>query len=235
MNQAVSKFSSPAPNSTIKLCECGCGRPAPIAKKTLAKLGHIKGRPVRFISGHAGRRWLNSFVHRDDGTTVITLTCGTRSSECLVDTADFPIVKAHRWCPQRRKGTRTTYASAYVRKPDGRETRVAMHRLLLPGVPEVDHEDRNGLNNRRSNLRPATRSQNAMNRGKTLNTSSRFIGVCWNGSKRKWGAQIQVGRKIHHLGFFDSQEAAAKTRDAKAKELHGPFANLNFPEVPRVG
>lgn len=38
-----------------KLCECECGRPAPLAKKTNAKLGHIKGWPVRFISGHARR------------------------------------------------------------------------------------------------------------------------------------------------------------------------------------
>lgn len=36
----------------MKLCECGCGLPAPIAKRTNKKLGHVKGQPVRFIVGH---------------------------------------------------------------------------------------------------------------------------------------------------------------------------------------
>lgn len=36
-------------------CECGCGRSAPIAKKTRAHLGHVRGCPVRYIRGHAGR------------------------------------------------------------------------------------------------------------------------------------------------------------------------------------
>jgi len=40
---------------TVKLCECGCGRPAPIAKQTVRKLGHVKGEPVRFVNGHMNR------------------------------------------------------------------------------------------------------------------------------------------------------------------------------------
>jgi hypothetical protein len=39
----------------IKLCECGCGQPAPIAKATKTKYGHIKGQPVRFVAGHSSR------------------------------------------------------------------------------------------------------------------------------------------------------------------------------------
>jgi hypothetical protein len=39
----------------VKLCECGCGEPAPIAKMTSRRDGHIKGQPVRFISGHSAR------------------------------------------------------------------------------------------------------------------------------------------------------------------------------------
>jgi 5-methylcytosine-specific restriction endonuclease McrA len=38
------------------LCQCGCGRPAPIAKQTRDWLGHVKGQPIRFIRGHHGRR-----------------------------------------------------------------------------------------------------------------------------------------------------------------------------------
>lgn len=37
---------------SVKLCECGCGKPAPIAKRTRQRLGHVKGQPMRFIYGH---------------------------------------------------------------------------------------------------------------------------------------------------------------------------------------
>lgn len=40
----------------IKLCECGCGKPAPIAKQTQRSQGHVKGQPVRFILGHSARK-----------------------------------------------------------------------------------------------------------------------------------------------------------------------------------
>lgn len=44
----------------IKLCECGCGQPAPIAKKTCGRSGHIKGQPIRFIKGHAVSKYKNA-------------------------------------------------------------------------------------------------------------------------------------------------------------------------------
>ena len=45
--------------STVKLCECGCGQPAPIAKRTNREFGHIKGLPIRYVRGHNGRRYLS--------------------------------------------------------------------------------------------------------------------------------------------------------------------------------
>lgn len=50
---------------TVKLCECGCGQPAPIAKQTHTSLGHIKGQPIRFIVGHHNKvRALRSVADR---------------------------------------------------------------------------------------------------------------------------------------------------------------------------
>jgi hypothetical protein len=37
------------------LCHCGCGQPAPVAKKTTTRYGHIKGQPIRYINGHYQR------------------------------------------------------------------------------------------------------------------------------------------------------------------------------------
>jgi len=43
---------NPGQKAAVELCECGCGKPAPITKRNNRKLGHIKGKPVNFIVGH---------------------------------------------------------------------------------------------------------------------------------------------------------------------------------------
>lgn len=53
--------------AVVKLCECGCGKPAPIAKRSNKQLGHVKGQPIRFIVGHSG------FIRRSEGPTVCSI------------------------------------------------------------------------------------------------------------------------------------------------------------------
>jgi hypothetical protein len=53
MEQGTFDFSETASPAPVKLCECGCGQPAPIAKRTQRNAGHVKGRPIRFILGHS--------------------------------------------------------------------------------------------------------------------------------------------------------------------------------------
>ena len=103
-----------------------------------------------------------------------------------------------------------------------------MHRhILQPPVDlEVDHRDNDGLNNRRSNLRMATRSQNMTNKEYGVGISG-YRGVSRNGSR--WRARVIHNNKEHHIGTFDTIEEAAKAYDQLAKELHGEFAMLNFP------
>lgn len=139
----------------------------------------------------------------------------------LVDPDDRALVARYRWYELRRG--HTTYAMA-----NGRRW-LSMHRLIIraPKGIEVDHVDGDGLNNRRYNLRLATRSQQLMNRrgwGK-----SRFKGVCPSG--RKWQAYITKDHVDYRLGSFDTEEEAALAYDRAALQLHGEYARLNFPEV----
>ena len=60
-------------NLVVALCQCGCGLPAPIAARTYAKWGHVKGEPMRFARGHASRmgpsakeRFWANVVHEGD-------------------------------------------------------------------------------------------------------------------------------------------------------------------------
>lgn len=143
-----------------------------------------------------------------------------------VDDEDAEIVSIVRtWCV--RRGYNTFYATGHpLGSPKG--TMVEMHRLILPDSVQADHIDGNGLNNQRSNVRPATPSQNGANRPRpNRNNTLGFRGIKRNGSG--WSAQIRILGKRTHLGTFRTPEEAARAYDAKAIEAWGSFATTNFP------
>lgn len=88
---------------------------------------------------------------------------------------------------------------------------------------EIDHKRGNRADNRISELRPASRPQNGMNRGAYKNNSSGFKGVCWHKRIKKWTARIQVGNKMVNLGYFLHPQDASAVYESKAKELFGEF------------
>jgi hypothetical protein len=148
----------------------------------------------------------------------------------IVDDEDFERVSQFKWFAEDHR--HTMYAKRNVRREDGGWTSERLHRFIL-GPPDgiaVDHIDRNGLNNRRENLRIATASENQHNRGKAVNNTSGYIGVSWHKKSGKWQAMIKVNGGAKHLGLFACPVAAAKARDKAAIELHGEFASLNFPD-----
>lgn len=94
-------------------------------------------------------------------------------------------------------------------------------------IGQIDHEDRNPLNNQRSNLRVATKAQNNANKRKHKNSTSVYKGVSWNSEKHKWVVYVQS----KNLGYFESELDAALAYDLEAKKRFGVFAVLNFPEI----
>jgi hypothetical protein len=97
----------------------------------------------------------------------------------------------------------------------------------LSGLSDVDHHDGDGLNNQRFNLRPATHRQNCQNQRAQSNKSSRFKGVYWFKSRRKWRALIRVNGKRIHLGCFSEETGAASAYDSAALRFFGEFARIN--------
>ncbi len=106
-----------------------------------------------------------------------------------------------------------------------------MHRQLLncPAAKFVDHINNNGLDNRKENIRPATRAQNSYNRKKYANNSrSKYKGVSFKKKNGKWTAQIGLNNKMLFLGYFKNEVDAARAYDRAARKYYGRFANLNF-------
>ena len=99
-----------------------------------------------------------------------------------------------------------------------------IHKLILNAPDKmVDHKDRNPLNNRRNNLRYATKSQNAMN-SSYVRGKSGLRGVTHNEKTRRWKASIHIKGVTHYLGYFDNVDFAIGARRQAELKYFGEFA-----------
>lgn len=158
---------------------------------------------------------------------VIPLTKGYVTT---VDQSDYFTLVGFSW--YALKVQRRVYA-ARSEKVDGEKRIVLMHRQIM-GEPEkrdVDHRDGDGLNNRRENLRVATRQQNlqAFQR-KPFRVTSIFRGVSWHAQIGRWRATLKLNRRQISLGCYKDELAAAMAYDKGAKEHFGEFACPNFKQ-----
>jgi hypothetical protein len=156
------------------------------------------------------------------GVAIIKLTQGF---ETVIDDEDLPLVSKHSWCANGQPNG-AVYARAKV---DGKVIRL---HTFLTGAKETDHWDGDTLNNRRSNLRPCTSSQNHANIGPNKKNTSGYKGVVFIERLRKFRATIGRDRRKRFLGYFPTAEDAALAYNAAAQELFGEFARLNQVKKP---
>lgn len=143
----------------------------------------------------------------------------TKGKYALVDDEDYDFLMRWKWQYNPRG-----YAQRGGDINDQIST-VRMHRQIMnveKGI-EIDHQDYDGLNNQKSNLRLCNRSQNVMNRRKLKKTGSKFKGVSWDKKANKWRSRIRQ----KWLGNFSSEIEAAKAYNEAAIEYFGDFAWLN--------
>lgn len=142
----------------------------------------------------------------------------------LVDDEDYERVIQHKWHSDKNASSLGLYYAKT--KIDGRTVR--LHQFVL-GIKSVDHKNGNGLDNQKSNLRPATQSQNKANQRKQIGTSSIHKGVCFLKKYKKpsWVAGIKVNGCRIYLGTYSSENDAAISYNHAAKAFFGDFARLN--------
>lgn len=148
----------------------------------------------------------------------------TKGKFAIVDEADAEmLLSGATWAAVRNQDSCTWYAT---RHEGATRELVSMH-ALIAGYKGVDHANRNGLDNRRVNLRPATRSQNAANRAPQRSNTSGYKGVDWHPLARKWRARIVVNGRGTYLGLYGDPVEAARVYNRAAAEAFGEYAWLN--------
>jgi AP2 domain-containing protein/HNH endonuclease len=138
----------------------------------------------------------------------------------LVDDGDYARLSKWKW----------KLVNGYAKRTDNRVDSggvICMHRVVnqTPEGKDTDHKNLNKLDNRKSNLRTCTRSQNFMNR-KTWSKSG-YKGVCYDSKKGKWRAEAGPAGTKRWLGYHETKEEAALAYNRAAGKLYGDFAKLN--------
>lgn len=148
-------------------------------------------------------------------------------TDFIVDEADLPLVAGKRWSVTRDRHVTTWH--------DGKA--VGVHRLIMNIVDNkelvVDHINGDPLDNRRANLRTCTHAENLCNQKKSKNNTSGFKGVYITKTKEgkpRFSVMISKNKRLKYLGVYDGLIEAALAYDKAARELHGEFAQLNFPK-----
>lgn len=153
----------------------------------------------------------------------------TRGCVALVDDKDFEFLSRFKWHAVPIGNTiyarRCTGDREYGNRKD-----FFLHREIMqpPNGMVIDHIDGDGLNNARANLRVCTRAQNQINKHQA--PANRFYGVTFSKAAQKWMAQLRANKRHYYLGVFETDEEAARARDAAALKYQGEFARLNFPD-----
>lgn len=148
----------------------------------------------------------------------------TRKKVAVINKNDFQLVNQFKW-----------HASAYGYAVSDQRYKLGkylfMHRLIMNAKEdeEVDHINGDKLDNRKSNLRICTRTEQLRNTKKRSDSTNKFKGIVKRPNRNKpWHARIKVNKKEISLGYYVTQEEAAKAYDQAAIKYFGKFARINF-------
>lgn len=211
-------------------CKCRCGKEKEVDNYSLiigesTSCGCYK-KSDEFLKkmGDAHKKY-NDYVVNDKYVIMYT----TKNEPFLVDIGDFGKVRNICWSKN---------GAGYLTGNAGNNKIVMLHRYIMdcPDDMDVDHKHGSStkFDNRRSNLRLATKAENMRNTKTPITNTSGYKGVYWNESRRLWVAQISCGinpkngkKKCHYLGSYENIEDAIAARKAGEEKYFGEWSYDN--------
>jgi len=141
----------------------------------------------------------------------------------IVDSDDYEELNRYKWTANKKGHTFYATRNRWLNSP------VSMHRCIIECEGFViDHINRNGLDNRKSNIRACTQGENCRNQRIQAGGYSIYKGVSYKGGiKNPWYAYIKINRERKWLGAYPSEILAAEAYNRAATILFGEFACLN--------
>lgn len=182
-------------------CKCDCGNESIICGSEM-RLGRVKSCGCIRKGFTFTRKRYNDY----DLTHEYGIGFTSKGETFYFDLEDYDKIKPYSWRLNRG------YVIAHI---NGKTAQ--MHRFVLNASKIVDHINHNKADNRKTNLRDCTPSQNNMNRNGVK-------GIFFDKSKNKWRARIGINCKTINLGSFKTQQEAIKARKKAEKKYFGEFA-----------
>lgn len=204
-------------NNAQWYCQCKCGNPnLVLIRGYQLRNGHVKSCGCLHIEsaqkqGKANKKY-NTYDLFDDFGIGYT----TKGEEFYFDAEDYNLIKDYCWYIDK---------SGYVINRINNKTTL-FHRLVMhaPDDKQVDHIYHKKNDNRKSQLRLCTNSENSMNRPAQKNSTSGIKGVYWYPNQGKWAAEIVFKGKRQEQCFFDTQEEAIQARKEMEEKYFGEFS-----------
>lgn len=209
----VEDYVSPKGRRYVRwLCKCDCGNDIIVFGSNLGR-GHTMscGCLNKEIASKTMKKY-NTYDLSGEYGVGYTI----KGEEFYFDLEDYDKIKDFYWY-KNDEG----YLLSYTKNRTLR-----MHRLFIDSR-YVDHINSNTSDNRKNNLRTATKSQNGMNRDLQSNNTSGNTGVYWNKQTSKWIAYITVNREHIYLGSFNDFKDAVKTRKEAEEKYFGEYSYDN--------
>ena len=191
------------------LCKCDCGNDVIVFSNNLGR------RPTLSCGCFAKENM--SKVKKKYNTYDLSGEYGvgytSKDEEFWFDLEDYDLIKDYCWL---------IAADGYVASAKG----VLFHNIVM-GNKSIDHKNHKKYDNRKSNLRKASASQNQMNATKRSDNTSGFTGVSWDKNKNKWIAYIAINGKQEYLGAFNKKENAINARKEAEDKYFGEWSYDN--------